>query len=108
MPQAFFDGYDGLELELPNGHKVKAKVLPLAKAVEFLRLWGKRKDDPEAAYTILTEFPAAVGLVKEMDELTIAEAWDVFDAFFDRRTRPGNPATPAPTPTPAPSPGTIS
>lgn len=109
MSQAFFDGYDGLELTLPNGHAIKAKVLTLEQAAHFLRLYGKRKEDPEAMYAIMAEFPKAVHLPGLATECTVAEFWDVFDAFFDRRTRPGIPATPSPAPSPAaPPPGTPS
>jgi len=99
MSQAFFDGYAGMEIPLPNGRTVKAKVLPLDRAAHYLRLWAKRKDDPEVPYTILAEFPKEVNLVAECNELTTAEFWDVFDSFFDRRVKRDGP-TPAPTPAP--------
>ena len=107
MSQGFLDGYNGIALELPNGRRVTGKVLPLARAAHYLGLWMKRKDDPAAVATILAEFPAEVGLRDELNELTIEEFWEVFDAFFGRRAKPGEmappPAAPLQVPTGTPS-----
>jgi hypothetical protein len=100
MSQGFLDGYNGIALELPNGRKVTGKVLPLARAAYYLGLWMQRKTEPTVVHTILAEFPAEVGLAKELDELTIEEFWEVFDIFFGRRATPGAPPPISPTPAP--------
>jgi len=97
MSQGFLDGYAGIRLTLPNGREVTGKVLPLKRAVYYINLWGK----PESRDQLLLEFPKEVGLEAEMDELTVEECWEVVDAFFGRRVKPGDPlpTPPAPAPT---------
>ena len=118
----FFDGFAGLELPLPNGRLLRAKVLPLATAVRFLRLAEKMAtfaadgteipaEDPEARFTILAEFPQAVELldgtsVDVWNELTIAEFWVVFWGFFGPRGKREAPPSPATAAAPSPSLGT--
>src|SRR5437879_4441315 len=103
MSQGFLDGYAGIVLELPNGRKVTGKVLTLARAAHYLNLWTQK--DAAGRDAILMEFPKEVGLEHELNELTIEEFWEVFDAFFGRRAKPGSPL---PTPSPAPPTGTAS
>lgn len=105
MSQGFLEGYAGLQLELPNGRKVTGKVLPLKRAAYYLSLWEQRVSDPQAKYKIFAEFPAEVGLAAELDELTIEEFWEVFNDFFGRRAKPGDPVPSNPTPAPI---GTVS
>jgi hypothetical protein len=98
MSQGFLDGYNGIALELPNGRTVTGKVLPLARAAYYLGLFIKKDDG--ARDQIIAEFPAEVGLAAELNELTLEEFWEVFDAFFGRRAKPGAPAPTSPTPAP--------
>src|SRR5258708_474875 len=119
--KSFFDGYAGMEIELESGQIVKAKALPLATAVKYVRLWkqaaaGTAEEKEAIRYQIVADFPAEAGIAAET--LTLEEFWDVFDCFFGRRLKrgapeaqdqppqppqPPAPLSPAPSPTPPPA-----
>jgi hypothetical protein len=78
--------YNEIELTLPNGRAVVGKVLPLKKALHFLTVVEKvEQGDAMARFRLVKEFPKAVRLEKELNELTWAEFWDVVTRFFVRR-----------------------
>lgn len=78
--------FGDLTLTLPNGNKVTGKVPKLKRAYYFMELLqGSGQGQRRATMRLLDEFPREVGLVDELNELTLGEFFDVVNAFFARR-----------------------
>jgi len=91
---AFLAGYDGLRFTLPNGREVTAKVLPLGEALALLELYEqwRQTGNNDFRRQFVERFPPAVGLVAELNQLTLEEFWDAVGAFFaDRERAPTSP-----------------
>ena len=87
MSTAVFEAISGLEITLPSGKIVKAKPLSWRRAIEFVEILEKAKDDGEPYLTTLTRLvellPEAVGLAKEdLDELDLGQIDDLVSRFF--------------------------
>lgn len=102
---------DSLQLTLPNGRTVIARVLPLKRACHFLRLELQRETeaDPlkrlDLAEKIIDTFPNEVGLEQEYTDHppTWGEHSLIFWAFFAEREPAQVNGTAAPLPTGAAS-----
>lgn len=91
---AFFESYDALELELPDGSMVRCKPLTLRQAAQVIRLLQRAEQgDAGALHELMTEFPRMVGAEDEMDVLLPTELPDVIARFLALRRSP-RPATP--------------
>lgn len=88
--QAFFDAYDGIEIELPNGKTLRRPALTLRESVHFLKaLMAAQAGNAASFFEIVEKFPAAIDAEKELDDLTPAEVFDVASRFLlHRRTPP--------------------
>ena len=84
--QAFMEGYDSVELQLPNGETIRCKPLKLSESVKFLRLLDDvRKGETGAIVSILDEFPKALGQEEAFEELLPMEVLEVVGGFFAYR-----------------------
>ncbi len=95
--QAFLDGYDGVEVELPDGSIVICKVLTVERVAHYMRVYQKcEQGDSGAMLTLLDEFPKEVGLADV--KLTVSELFDLVRCFFSARRpkRPTEPIVPVP------------
>ncbi len=80
------DCYNDFTITLPNGREVTGKVPKLKKAFHFMTLLaGSAGGNNKATLKLLDEFPREVDLEDELNELTLAEFFDVVNAFFARR-----------------------
>ena len=94
--QAFLDGYDGVEVELPDGSTVICKVLTVERVAHYMRLYQKcEQGDAGAMLKMVDEFPRDVGLADDT-KLTVGELFDLVRRFFSAR-RPKRPPEPPPT-----------
>lgn len=85
---AVLDGYDGLKITLPNGRPVSGKVLSLPRASYYRRqvsVEGSPAERQAIEEEIIATFPKEVQLEAELNQLTLAEFWEVFWCFFGRR-----------------------
>ncbi len=95
--QAFLDGYDGVEVELPDGSTVICTVLTVERVAHYMRLYQKcEQGDSGAMLKMVEEFPKEVGLTDA--KLTVGELFDVVRCFFSARRpkRPTEPTIPIP------------
>ncbi len=87
--QAFLDGYDGVEVELPDGSSVICTVLTVERVAHYMRLYQQcEQGDAGAMLKMVDEFPKEVGLKDA--KLTVGELFDVVRRFFSAR-RPKRP-----------------
>lgn len=93
--QAFFDAYDGIEIELPNGKRLRRPALKLSEGVHFLKaLVAAQAGNAASFFEILEKFPAAIHAEDELEGLSPAEVFDVATRFLlHRRTPSRSPAT---------------
>lgn len=88
--QAFLDGYDGVEVELPDGSTVVCKVLTVERIAHYMRLYQQcEQGDAGAMLAMVDEFPKEVGLA-DGTKLTVGELFDLVRRFFSAR-RPKRP-----------------
>ena len=87
--QAFLDGYDGVEVELPDGSTVICTVLTVERVAHYMRLYQQcEQGDASAMLTMVEQFPKEVGLANA--KLTVSELFDVVRRFFSAK-RPKRP-----------------
>jgi len=93
----FFDAYDAVELELPNGKTIRCTAPTLEESARLLGLLQKMQiGDMSAMSEFLKEFPKAVGAGKAFNGFLPGELVRVANRFFwqtDRMTTAETPAT---------------
>lgn len=92
----FFDAYDAVEIELPNGTKIRCNAPTLEESARMLGLLQKMQGgDMEAMGEFLKEFPKAVGAGKAFNGLLPGELVRVANRFFWQTDRLMAPKTSA-------------
>ena len=84
----FFDAYDAVELELPNGKKIRCKAPTLEESAGLLKLLQRvQGGDMEAMLEFIEEFPKAVDAGRTFNGLLPGELIQIANRFFWQTNR---------------------
>ena len=88
----FFDAYGAVELELPDGKKIKCKAPTLEESAGLLRLLQRiQAGDMEAMLDFIKEFPKAVDAGRAFRGLLPGELIQIANRFFWQTNRTAAP-----------------